>query len=117
MKAEQRAIIAAIAAAAVNGRSYSGTYDFDRGQHIHTTAKVDDGRVTGYDFARSAHVTGTLPALFDFDESSHLQLNVDGNKVTGYDFGSSFHYSATVSGNSVSMYDYESATFHQFSVS
>lgn len=117
MKAQQRPMIAAIAAAAVNRRDYSATYDFAKGTHVHTTVTLKDKSVTAYDHGRGVHYSGTLPSLYDFGASEHFTLDARGKDVQGYAFGCGEHFTATVSGNSVVIYDYETSEHYHFTVS
>ena len=116
MKASQRAMVAAIAAAAVNGKDYRTTYDYAQGGYIHTSVKMNGQKMTGYDYSRSAHVTGTLPGFYDYQEGEHFTLKVDGSKFSGYAYGARAHFSGAVRDGAVSLYDYETSSHYNFSV-
>ena len=117
MQSNQRAIVAGIAAAMVNSRSYGSVYDYSRGTHVSVSIKVSGDRVDAYDYSRGAHVSGNLPSsLYDYGYSRHLELKKNGRKVSGYDWNSSRHFEITVQGSSVSFYDYDGSGYHNFSV-
>jgi hypothetical protein len=69
--------------------------------------------VNGYDYTNSCHISGTLPNLYHYGVSSHLQLTPsDSGTYNGYDYDTSSQFSVRVTGNRADIYDYgESAYF------
>ena len=120
MNTSGRVRVAAVVAAAANGKSVSSVYDFSQGEHRLVSVKVVGGSVQGYDYATGSHFSGTGSGgaldFYDYETSSHVQLRLDGTKFSGYDYHASNHFTGTVSGSSISLYDFETSSFYNYSV-
>lgn len=115
MKPHTRRAIAFIASRAINDDHRSSVYDFEEGRHISFSGTVRDGRISAYDYDRSCHISGTLPNLYDYGDSHHIQLKIEGSSFKGYDYGSSQHFSGKVNGHSISLYDYGTSSYYNYS--
>ena len=74
------------------------------------------GQLSGYDYSNACHIDGSIPSLYHYGESSHIDFNPKGNgKYDGYDYGSGAHFDVTVRGNSVDLYDYGASGYFSFS--
>lgn len=108
VKANVRAAVAAIIKAQVSGRNTSTVYSYAESTHWQIQVSISGSSVQGFDYTSSCHVGGNLPNLYHYGGSSHLTLNDRGNgRFDGYDYETSSHFSATVSGQSISIYDHE----------
>ena len=117
MKAQSRPAVAAIAAALANGKAYGAVYDHAAGGYVRITARVVQGRVEAYDHQGAFAIGGPLPdRVFNHGEQAYLTFGLVEGRVEGFDYKSNAHYSATVTGDRVYLYDYESSAYHQFSV-
>ncbi len=118
MKESTRARVAAVIGAAINQQHVSGVYDHGSGSHRNVSASIKDGKVSGYDYDTSSHFSGVRSGdlgFYDYDNSTHVQLKLDGHKFTGYDYHTSNHFSGEVNGKSISLYDYETGQYYNFS--
>jgi len=118
MKVTTRARVAAAVGAATSGRNVSAVYDYSVGRHHNISAAVSQGRVTGYDYTTASHFSGSGSSLdfFDYHNSKHVQLKRRGAHFEGYDYDSCAHFSGTVSGNAISLYDYETNRHYNYSI-
>ena len=97
------------------GKSVSSLYDYGAGEYLNIAVGVSADRVQGYDYKSGAHFGGTLPSLFHYGESAHIELKHSNGKYRGYDYGAGSHFEITVRGNSVDLFDF--GTGHWFSYS
>src|ERR1700759_4727029 len=98
MKPHVRAAVAGIALSHANNKKISSVYAYGAG-YINIDADVSGDRVNGYDYFNGCHIDGTLPNLYHYGESAHLEFKPKGNgKYDGYDYGSSQHFEITVRG-------------------
>jgi hypothetical protein len=111
-----RSVIAAVAYAVISGKSVSSIYSHSEGSWRTVEARCSNGNISAYDFSRSSHFDGNLPNLYDYADSSHVEMNINGTKANGYHYGSSSFYEVSVNGNSVEFYDYESGGWASYSV-
>lgn len=118
MKDPTRARVAAVVGAAAMKRNVSSVYDYSSGNHRNTSAKVENGRVSGYDYNTSTHFSGGGSNLdfYDYDTSAHVQLKMNGNQFNGFDYYTNSHFSGSVNGSSISLYDHETGQHYTFSV-
>jgi hypothetical protein len=117
MKEQQRAIVAEIAAAIINGHEYNSIYDYTAKTWIKATARATDGRVDAYDYPRRNHVAGDLPgAVYDYDLGSFLRFTREGARVSGYDYGAEAFFDAVVIGKAISLYDHADGRWYAFEV-
>lgn len=116
MDANARACVAYIAATIINGRRRSSIYDYAQSRHFSISGTVTPERANVYDYDRGCHFGGTLPSLFDYGRSAHVNLKIDGSKFKGFDYGDSHHFTGTVRGNSVSIYDYGQSQYFNYGV-
>jgi hypothetical protein len=114
MKDHVQAAAAAIAIAHDSGRRVSGVYGPNG--HVNVEVTLSGDRVQGYDYSNSCHVDGTLPNLYHYGQSAHLELKPKtGGKYDGYDYGASCHFEVTVKGRSADFYSYGGAGWSSYS--
>ena len=120
MKEATRSKVASVIGAAFKKKNISSVYDYSSGGYKNTSAKVENGKVSGYDYSTSSHFSGGGSGgkldFYDYETSSHVQLKLEGKKFSGYDYHTNKHFSGTISGNSISLYDYESNQYYNYSV-
>jgi hypothetical protein len=119
MKKSTRAKVAAAVGASHKNKSISSVYDYNAGAHRNLSAKVNSGKLNGYDYGTSSHFSGGGNGkldFYDYETSSHVQLKLEGGKFSGYDYHTSQHFSGTITNNSISLYDYETGQHYSYSV-
>ena len=94
-------------------------FDYTRSEYFTFSGKVTESVVSAYDYTERCHISGSGRSgsfsLYHYGERKYIRLQVDGRKFRGYDFGSG-HFSGTVSGRSVTLFDYEHSTWHNYSI-
>lgn len=118
MKDSTRARVASAVAAASKKARVSAVYDYDGGCYRNATADVRNGRVSGYDYTTSSHFNGGSAGkldFFDYETSSHVQLRLEGEQLSGYDYHTGAHFNGTVRSGAVSIYDYGTGRYHNYS--
>lgn len=119
MKNNTRSRVAAILIAANRRKNVGSVYDYSASRYRMASARVDGGRVTGFDYDTGTHFSGggSKQSLdfYDYETSGHVQLRFDGRNFTGYDYHTGSHFSGSISGNSVSLYDYGTGRYYSFS--
>lgn len=81
------------------------------------SVSLNGDTVNGYDYTNSCHISGTLPSLYHYGVSAHLQLKPDGRgSYSGYDYHSSCHFSVRVSGSRADVYDYGESSYFAYTV-
>jgi hypothetical protein len=116
MKPHVRASMAATALSHALGRKISSVYDYSRSGYLSIDADVRGNNLTGYDYEKSAHISGSLDSLYHYGESSHLELKPKGGgQYSGYDYGSSAHFDIRINGNSAELYDYSASAWYSYS--
>ena len=117
MKPHVRAAAAAVALANGLGRNVSGVHDYSGGGHQNISVSISGASVNGYDYANTCHISGTLPNLYHYGVSAHLQLTPSGaGTYNGYDYDTSSHFSVKVVGNRADIYDYDESANFAYSV-
>jgi hypothetical protein len=120
MKDSIRAVIAYIAGRAITGKKAPSIYDDTQKKDINISGDVDAESANVYDYDDRCYITGKLGNLFHYGEKGgekgYVQMEFKGGKAKGYDYNSKCYYEATVSENSVSVYDYETGKHHQYSL-
>jgi hypothetical protein len=116
MTAATRRAVAYIAGRLVTGRNSNGIYDFDAGNHFNFSGTVEPGRVHIFDYTSSCHIGGSPGLLYHHGTGGHLNLKLRQGRINGYDFHSGAHFSGTVSGSKVSIHDFETGNFYNYSV-
>jgi hypothetical protein len=111
-----RRAVALVVGWEASGRSPSVVYDQDAGGHFRFGGKVSRAKVSVYDYDRGCYLSGRLASLYDHGTGAHVQLKVERGRFEGYDFASSTHFSGRVAGTSISVYDYQTGGFHNYSV-
>ena len=119
MKNSTRLKVAAAVGAKFHKKSISSVYDHSEKSYKNITANVTNGSLSGYDYSSSKHFSGTGNndlTFYDYETSSHVNLNLDGNSFSGYDYNSSKHFSGMINGNSISLYDYETSRYYNYNI-
>ncbi|QKE72669.1 hypothetical protein HPK19_07545 [Arthrobacter citreus] len=120
MKDETRAGIAYISLRLATGTSKNDVYDYNSGRYISINGEVTSQRVNVYDYDVGCFISGNGNNdkfnLYHYGVNQFIDLKKLGkNKFGGYDYDENNHFECTVSGNSVSVYDYEKGTFFEYS--
>ncbi len=118
MKNSARARVAAIVVAAANSTKVSSVYDYSTGEHKNASTCVQDGKIRGYDYSTGSHFSGSGSRdlnFYDYETSAHVNLELSGNRFKGYDYHTGSHFSGTIRGRSISLYDYETGHYYNFS--
>jgi hypothetical protein len=115
LKPHVRGAMAAAAIAATTQKSISAIYSYSEGGYLKISIAVKGTKTNGYDYSNSCHVSGILPSLYHYGESSHISLKEKSSgKFAGYDYGSSSHFDITVTRRSASLYDYGDGKWHNY---
>lgn len=120
MLSEQRAAIAAIVIAINSEKSIKSVYSYEKSKYISLSGSASANSISAYDYSRSCYISGNASSIFnynlyDYGLSSHLNLKFDNGKFSGYDYNSGFHFTGTVKSLSVTLYDYQSSSYYNFS--
>lgn len=116
MSPETRAAVAAITLAHASGRKISSIYDFSQGGHRSISVSVNNEQVRAYDYMSGCHIQGRLSSVYHYGRSGYIQIKgSSAGKYKGFDYTTSSHFQATVRGRNVSLYDYESGSYFNFS--
>lgn len=116
MKLNVRAAVAAAALAHSTGRSISSIYDYGAGGYRMIDARFSGTRLDAYDHTSGCHFDGSLPDLYHYGQSAHVEFKVGSSgRYEGYDYGASCFWEATVRGNSVELYDYGASSYFSYS--
>lgn len=117
MKSHVRAAVAAIALSHTTGRKVSSIYDYSASQYINIDASVNGSRVDGYDYSNSCHIDGSLPSLYHYGVSGHIDLQPNGGgRYEGYDYSTGSHFEVTIKGNEAEVYDYGASSYFSYSL-
>ncbi|WP_406851678.1 hypothetical protein WEU32_09150 [Brevundimonas sp. BH3] len=116
MKPHVRAAIVAAALSHHGKRNVSSVYDFSAGSYHNIVASFNGQSLTAFDYTKGAHFSGTIPNLFHYGESCHIQLkHKSGDKYDGFDYGSSHHFELTIKHNGqVDFFDYGAGSYFTY---
>lgn len=120
MKENQRAAIAAVAVALTNNCTISSVYSYELATYITLSVKVTSDSVSIYDYSRMCSISGNSNGqgkfnLYDYGTFGYMTISINAGKIDGYDYVSGWHFSGTVRNNLVSIYDYETCCYYNFS--
>ena len=116
MEAHTRRAVAYIAGRLISGSDAAAVYDYSESRYVNFSGDVDAQNVNVYDYEQSRHIGGTLPSLYHYGNSRHIDLKVNGADFEGYDYASNKHFSGHVDGKNVSLYDYEHGQYFNYTV-
>ncbi len=116
MKPQTRRAIAYIVGRIITAQNKSAVYDYSSSQYHSFSGSVSLERVSIYDYSENCHISGNLPNLYHYGNSSHISLKINSNKFSGYDYDDSAHFSGNVNGNGISLYDYGESSYYNFSI-
>ena len=119
MDEASRRAIAYIAARAATGKRANAVYDYGTAHYHSMDGEVSADRVTIYDYGRGCYIDGRGKSLYDYGRGSHIDLEPrhgQPGKFKGYDYGTGSYYDVDVRGASVSIYDYETGQYHEYSI-
>ncbi len=116
MKAHTRRAVAYIAGRVVSESSSSAVYDYSIGGYTNFSANISHAQISAFDYDESCYISGSLPGLYHYGNSAHLNLQLQGDQFNGYDYDTSSHFSGRVNGRSVSVYDYEHGQYFNYSI-
>jgi hypothetical protein len=116
MRANVRAAVAAAALAHGNGMNVSSVFDYGAGSYWMIEARFTGNSLSAYDYTSTCHFDGTLPDLYHYGQSAHVEFKAIGHgRYDGYDYGSSCFWEATVRGSNVEVYDYGVGAYFTYS--
>ena len=116
MKSHVRTSAAAISLSHSTKSPISSIYSYDDGAYINISVSISGDQVEGYDYSNGCHVGGTLPNLYHYGESHHINLKETSNgKYDGYDYGTGSHFTISIDGNTAQVYDYGSSGYFAYS--
>lgn len=118
MNDAMRARVAAVVVAAHGSKSVSCVYDYDARRYRNVSAEVSESGLAGYDYETRSHFSGGGAGsldFYDYEARAHVQLSVDRDSFSGYDYCTRHHFSGTVASGSVSLYDYHTRKYYNFS--
>jgi hypothetical protein len=116
MKSHVRAAAAAVALSHGFGRDVTSVYDYNEGGYKQIKISVTGSAVNGYDYDNSCYISGSLPSLYHYGESSYLQLTPNGTgEYKGYDYDTSSYFSVKINGNQAQIYDYGEGSYFTYS--
>jgi hypothetical protein len=117
MQAELRRAVAYIGGRMISDSTATSVYDYDAGSYFSIDGEVSTTRVNVYDYSRSCYLDGNPPSLYDYGQSQFFDLELKGGqKFSGYDYGSSSFFDGEVKGDAVSIYDYGTGNYHDYSL-
>ena len=109
--------MAYIAGRNASSRNSSSVYDYAVGQHHPFSGSVNGDSISAYDYTEKCHVGGTLPNIYHYGNSKHINLRIqESGQFSGYDYDEACHFSGNVKGNSVTIYDNGSSAHFSFSL-
>lgn len=117
MDTHTRTYIAAIVKAVVSGdERISAIYSYEAWEHLTMSGTISHGRLQLYDHDRSEHVTGSMPSFYDHGSGDHFTLSrVADGQFNGYDHATASHFTASANGGSITVYDYGTGQYYQYS--
>ncbi|MYB93620.1 hypothetical protein F4054_02205 [Candidatus Poribacteria bacterium] len=116
MNTNSRACVADIARAINSGSTSQSIYDYSQGKHISISGSVSNSSINIFDHDRRCHLSGNPDSFYDYGTESHISLKISGNQFRGYAYDQGHHYKGTVSGKSVSIFDYGEAAYFNYQV-
>ncbi|MEG1453579.1 hypothetical protein [Brevundimonas sp.] len=112
-----RASIAALVLSHALGRSVTSVYDYDKAEHLNISVALDGKTVSGVDISRNAKLSGNLPDIYDHARASYIHLGGERSPYTGYDHHSGTHFVIEMRGETAALYDHDTESWSQFSLS
>jgi hypothetical protein len=117
MDAELRRAVAYIAGRMISGSTATSVYDYDAGSYFSIDGEVSTSRVNVFDYSRSCYLDGNPPSLYDYGRGQFFGLELKvAQKFSGYDYGSSSFFDGEVKGETISIYDYGTGNYHDYSL-
>ena len=120
MKQYQRAALALVVAKLEFGNHKLNIYDYNESAYPQISGNVNTQEAKLYDYQRSAvfegRNTGREFNLYDYGHSEFISLKKKGiKKYEGYHYGNSSYYEITISGSTISLYDFSTGQYYKFS--
>ena len=102
------------------GNHKSNIYDYNESAYSQISGNVNAGEAKLYDYHRSAvfegRNTGREFNLYDYGHSEFISLKKKGiKKYEGYHYGNSSYYEITISGLTITLYDFSTGQYYNFS--
>jgi hypothetical protein len=114
MAPHTRTMLAASVYALVTGETVAGVYDHSNKRHLRIAAETRGEHLQGFDGERGTKFGGTLPEVFDAGTRTFVSIELDNGGARGYDRASSTFFTATVSAQSVQLYDHSISSWFAF---
>ncbi|TCB51418.1 hypothetical protein E0H80_05250 [Acinetobacter sp. ANC 4779] len=120
MKHYQRAALALVVAKLEFGNTKSNIYDYNESVYPQISGNVNQQEAKLFDYHRSVifegRNTGREFNLYDYGHSEFISLKKKGvKKYEGYHYGSSSYFEITISGSTLSFYDFGTEQYFRFS--
>ena len=112
-----RTSIAALALCHSLGRNVTSVYDYDKAEHLNISVSLDGKTLSGVDISRNAKLSGDLPDIYDHARKNYIHLGGERSPYTGYDHLSGTHFIIEMRGETAALYDHDTESWSQFSVS
>ncbi len=119
MKQYQRAALALVVAKLEFGNHKSNIYDCHESAYPQISGNVNTHEAKLYDYQRSAIFEGRHTErefnLYDYGHAEFISLKKKGiKKYEGYHYGNSSYYEITISGSTISLYDFSTEQYYNF---
>jgi hypothetical protein len=111
-----RRAVAYIAGRLVSGKKGSSIYDYGERRHVNMSGNLTGSSISAYDYDQRCYISGSRTSLYHYGNGAHLTLVLNAAAFSGYDYDSKKHFSGNVSGKTVSLYDYQTATHYSYSI-
>lgn len=121
MLSDERTSIAAIAYQLISNKKCNSVYSYDVSRNIDFLGKVTSKLINVYDSERNCFLTSSGSAcnnynVFDSGLNAYVSLRIRNNRFEGYDYNSGMFYNGKVDDGSITIFDYETGKYHQYSV-
>jgi hypothetical protein len=116
MKTHTRYAVAYIAGRRASGRTSGAVYDSQASRHINMSGTLTSSRVSAYDHDQNCHISGSGTSLYHYGNGAYVTLQLNASRFSGFDYDSQQHFTGNVNGRSVSLYDYETGRYYNYSI-
>lgn len=117
MTDEKRAALAFICGSKYMESMVTRLYDDNRIKYIPYNIQRNQYGFNMFDYDRRSYLNGNDNQIFDFITDSYIQVVYNGYSFSGVDYQSNNAFNGTVSGNKISIYDYEHKSYFNYIIS
>jgi len=124
--------VAAVVGSAAAQKRVSAVFDYSAQKQPNVSADVRTGDLSGYDYSTSSLFSGAVSSrnnsrfnnsdfsgsfeIYDYQKSARISLTLEINTFAGFDYSTQSHFCGSVNGSAISIYDYSTGQYHDFSV-